>query len=54
MVGLDKELILEIVGAQVVISLAHPVVQDLEIRLQASEEALLEGVQTRVAKTVVN
>ena len=43
-IRLDEELIFKIMGAEIIISLANPVVENLYVWLQTSEEALFECV----------
>lgn len=40
MVGFDEEFILQVVGGEIVIALANPVVQDLEIRFETGQKTL--------------
>jgi hypothetical protein len=54
MIGFDEELILQVMGRQVVITLAHPIVEDLEVWLETREEALLECVKPLVASTAIH
>jgi len=44
-IGLDKELIFEIVGGKVILSFANPVVQNLKIWLETNQKTLLEDVE---------
>jgi hypothetical protein len=41
-------------SAEVVISLANPIIEDLQIWLQTSKEAFFKRVQTRIARAVVD
>jgi len=52
MICLDKEFIFQVVSRQVIVTFADPVVQDLQVRLETSEEALFQSVQSLISKSL--
>jgi hypothetical protein len=52
MICFDKELIFEIMGGEVVVAFAYPIVKYLHIWSEANQEALLQCIQSIIASSL--